>query len=46
MLYLHLAGDRAMILVHAMVSPKGGSEIQIRYCWAMAWCTAEAKIVD
>ena len=33
---LHLAGDKAMILVRAMMAPEGGSEIQIRFCWTMA----------
>lgn len=33
---LHLAGDKAMILLRAMLAPKEGRQIQIRFCWAMA----------
>jgi hypothetical protein len=32
---LYLVGGKAMSLVRAMVAPEGGSEIQIRFCWAM-----------
>ena len=40
---LHLAGDKAMSLVHAMVAVRGSSQIQIRFCWAMAFCIGKGS---
>lgn len=40
-----VALDNTTSLVRAMLASKGGSQIQIRFGWAMACCTVEEKIV-